>query len=78
MIKYFIIIASFIFFVFIYYLTKKTPKRYNSFIKFFLFLIILLPLFLFFTIKNINTDKTYISPKFDGEKIIPGHFNEEN
>ena len=27
---------------------------------------------------NDDSEKFYNPPKFDGEKIIPGHFNEKN
>ena len=38
---------------------------------------ILIPLCIYLSIKNTNIDKKYIPPKFDGEKIIPGYFDEK-
>ena len=32
----------------------------------------------FFVLKKDNIDKLYFPPKFDGEKVIPGYFDEKN
>ena len=32
----------------------------------------------FFVLKKDNSDKLYFPPKFDGEKVIPGYFDEKN
>tara|TARA_B100001741_G_C16093952_1_gene387882 strand:+ start:361 stop:534 length:174 start_codon:yes stop_codon:yes gene_type:complete len=32
----------------------------------------------FFLLENDKIDKSYFPPKFDGEKVIPGYFDEKN
>ena len=34
--------------------------------------------YLFLSINNVNTEKKYMPPAFDGEKIVPGYFYEKN
>ena len=37
---------------------------------------IIFSLVIFFITSDKNPSKKYISPKYDGEKITPGHFDE--
>ena len=62
----------------LYSLSKRLGKKTAmiSFVLFFLFLVSLTSKFIF--IKNDKSEKNYFPPKFDGEKIIPGYFNEKN
>ncbi len=46
------------------------------FVNFSLILTILLFLVIFFIKSDKNISKQYNPPKFDGEKLIPGYFNE--
>ena len=62
----------------IYYLTKKMPSIYSLYIKFFLLILLAILVFLFLSINNVNTEKKYMPPAFDGEKIVPGYFYEKN
>ena len=78
MIKYFIILSVFILIISIYYLTKKMPSIYSLYIKFFLLILLAILVFLFLSINNVNTEKKYMPPAFDGEKIVPGYFYEKN
>ncbi len=69
-----IIVALFVSYVFI-----KKIKTKNSFILVFVISIIIL-IFLCIMVFRDNKDINliYSPPKYDGEKIIPGHFYEKN
>jgi hypothetical protein len=54
---------------------KKISKK-MIFVNFSLILTILLFLVIFFIKSDKNISKQYNPPKFDGEKLIPGYFNE--
>ena len=55
--------------------TKKISKK-MIFVNFGLILTILLFLVIFFIKSDKNISKQYNPPKFDGENLIPGYFNE--
>ena len=41
-------------------------------------MLLAIPILIYLNIDNLNLNKKYIPPKFDGKRIIPGHFNEKN
>ena len=72
----FLLVLTFVFLV--YFFLNKSKKSS-------LFLLITISTLLiffitgaFFLLNKDKTEKIYISPKFDGEKIIPGYFDEKN
>ena len=69
----FIILVCFVLAIFIS--TKKISKK-MIFVNFGLILTILLFLVIFFIKSDKNISKQYNPPKFDGENLIPGNFNE--
>ena len=61
----------------IYYFSKQSEKGFFiSFVLAFVIVFILTGAVLF--LKNDRSEKIYISPKFDGEKVIPGYFDEKD
>ncbi|MBC33619.1 MAG: hypothetical protein CMN01_03220 [Rickettsiales bacterium] len=71
----FLIVIFFIFFLFLLYLSTKINSDYiRSFNFLIIFVILSSILFLCLSEQNNNTEKKYISPKFDGERIKPGFF----
>ena len=54
---------------------KKISKK-MIFVNFGLIMTILLFLVIFFIKSDKNISKQYNPPKFDGENLIPGYFNE--
>tara|TARA_A100001037_G_C14727747_1_gene447416 strand:+ start:387 stop:578 length:192 start_codon:yes stop_codon:yes gene_type:complete len=61
----------------IFFLSKKLGKRIVAINYLAIFIISLILLLIFSTNEN-NTMKKYISPSYDGEKILPGYFDNEN
>ncbi len=78
MIKYFIILLVSILLILIYIISKRIKKRHKIYLNIFIMMLLLIPILIYFSTDNININKKYIPPKFDGKKIIPGHFNEKN
>ena len=75
MVKVLIFIFALLIFVSIFFFTKKISKRSSLLNLVFIFLIFLS--LVFFFINNTNElEKKYYPPKFDGEVIIPGYFDE--
>ena len=77
MIKVLILILSIIFFLVTFYLSNKWGKKIVP-LNYFLILIILTILISLFFINKDTKIQKYIAPSYDGEKIIPGYFDEEN
>ena len=77
MIKVLISILTIIFFLLILFLSRKLGKQTVAINYFFILIILMILLFIFF-IDNDNTMNKYISPSYDGEKVMPGYFYEEN
>ena len=78
MIKYFIILLVTILLTSLYVISKKITKRYKIYLIILIIILFSIPTFVYFTSNNLNINKKYIPPKFDGKQIIPGHFNEKN
>ena len=75
MVKVLIFIFALLIFVIILFFTKKISKKSTYFNLAFVFLIFL-GLVLFFINNKNETNKRYYPPKFDGEVVIPGYFDE--
>ena len=61
----------------IIYIAKQSPQRFV--IQLLIWVIIFLGIFglvAFFLINKVETKKKYYPPKFDGEVVIPGYFDE--
>tara|TARA_B100001059_G_C17275186_1_gene305536 strand:- start:102 stop:338 length:237 start_codon:yes stop_codon:yes gene_type:complete len=78
MIKYFIILLVTIVLVFSYVLSNRIPKKYKIYLNLAIIILFSIPIFIYLTTENLNIDKSYNPPKFDGEQIIPGYFDEKN
>ncbi len=78
MIKAFIFLIFFLLvFLFYSYFTKKKKTSFRISIVLLFGMIAILSI-AFFVLKKDNSDKLYFPPKFDGEKVIPGYFDEKN
>ena len=69
------IVLSFVIYKLAIFKTQK-KRNYLFVINIIFILSIILFIILFFLNSNINIDKQYNSPKYDGEKIVPGFFGE--
>jgi hypothetical protein len=69
----FIIILSFILLIFIF--SKKLGNKF-LFLNYFLIFCIILFFVIFFLRNEKDNKKNYIPPTFDGDKIVPGYFDE--
>ena len=78
MIKYFIILLVTILLIFCLRYFKKITKRHKIYLNIFIIILFSIPILIYLTTNNLNINKKYIPPKFDGKQIIPGHFNEKN
>ncbi len=78
MIKYFIILLVTIFLISLFVISKKITKRHKIYLNIFIIILLSIPILIYLTNNNLNINKKYISPKFDGKQIIPGHFDEKN
>ena len=78
MIKYFIILLVTILLISVYVISKRITKKHKIYLNIFIIILLSIPILIYFTTNNLNINKTYIPPKFDGKQIIPGHFNEKN
>ena len=55
-----------------------SPKMYKINLNLILIILFSILIFFYMTTDNLNIDKKYIPPKFDGKEIIPGYFDEKN
>ena len=78
MIKYFIILLVTTLLILLYVISKKITKKYKIYLNILIILLFSIPILIYLTTNNLNINKKYIPPKFDGKQIIPGHFNEKN
>ena len=78
MIKYFIILLVLIALISSYAFSKKISKKYKIYFNIIFIILFIIPILIYFTTENLNIDKKYIPPKFDGKQIIPGYFDEKN
>lgn len=78
MIKYFIILLVSILLIFVYIVSKRITKKHKIYINVFIIILFSIPILIYLTTNNLNINKKYIPPKFDGKQIIPGHFNEKD
>ena len=75
MVKVLIFIFVLLIFLTIFLSTKKISKKY-VYLNFAFVFLIFLGLLFFFTTHKIEPNKRYYPPKFDGENLIPGYFDE--
>ena len=78
MIKYFIILLVSILLISFFITSKKITKKYRTYFNIFIIILFSIPILIYLTTENLNINKKYYPPKFDGKQIIPGHFNEKN
>ena len=78
MIKYFIILLVIILLISLYVISKRITKKHTIYLNIFIIILLSIPVLIYLSTNNLNINKKYIPPKFDGKKIIPGHFNEKN
>ena len=78
MIKYFIILLVTILLISLYVIPKRLAKKHTIYLNIFVIILLSIPVLIYLTTNNLNINKKYIPPKFDGKKIIPGYFNEKN
>ena len=78
MIKYFIILLVSILLIFFFITSKRITKKHKIYLNIFIIILFSIPILIYLTTENLNINKKYYSPKFDGKQIIPGHFNEKN
>ena len=78
MIKYFIILLVTILLISFYVISKRITKKHTIYLNIFIIILLSIPVLIYLSTNNLNINKKYIPPKFDGKKIIPGHFNEKN
>ena len=78
MIKYFIILLVTILLIFFMLFQKELQRRHKIYLNIFIIILFSIPILIYLTTNNLNINKKYIPPKFDGKQIIPGHFNEKN
>ena len=78
MIKYFIILLVTILLISFYVISKRITKKHTIYLNIFIIILLSIPVLIYLSTNNLNINKKYIPPKFDGKKIIPGHFNENN
>ena len=76
MIKYFIILLVIILLISFYVISKRITKKHKIYLNIFIIILLSIPVLIYLSTNNLNINK-YIPPKFDGKKIIPGHFNEK-
>lgn len=69
-------VLIFIILLFITILIFVYSKKFGNKVKFINAIIVILMsiILIFFLLQDKNIKKKYVSPRFDGEKIIPGHF----
>ena len=75
MVKVLIFIFVLLIFLTIFLSTKKISKK-SVYLNFAFVFLIFLGVFFFFTTHKIEPNKKYYPPKFDGENLIPGYFDE--
>ncbi len=75
MVKVLIFVIILLIFFLIFFFTKKVNKK-SIYLNLVLLFLIFLGLVAFFLINKVETKKNYYPPKFDGEVIIPGYFDE--
>ena len=78
MIKYFIILLVSVLLIFFFTISKRITKKHKIYINFLIIILLTIPILIYLTTENLNINKKYNPPKFDGKQIIPGHFNEKN
>ncbi len=71
------LILTFVIFVF-YSFSKKLNKITVMLSFLFLLIIFVITLSAFLFIENDKDDKNYVPPYYDGNKVVPGYFNEKN
>ena len=78
MIKYFIILLVTIFLISLYVISNRITNKHKIYLNIFIIILFSIPILIYLTNNNLNINKKYIPPKFDGKQIIPGHFDEKN
>mgnify|MGYP001310166349 FL=1 len=78
MIKALIFLSVILFVFFLFFLSSKF-KRKTLILSLSILIIVMSVLTLaLFVLENNSEEKLYIPPKYDGEKVIPGFFDEKN
>ena len=75
MVKVLIFVFTLLIFLIVFFFTKKINKK-SIYLNLVLLFLIFLGLVAFFLINKVETKKKYYPPKFDGEVVIPGYFDE--
>ena len=75
MVKVLISIFAIIIFITIYFFSKKISKK-STYLSLVFVSLIFLGLVIFFVANKNESKKKYYPPKFDGEVVIPGYFDE--
>ena len=75
MVKVLIFVFTLLFFLIVFLFRKKVNKK-SVYLNLVLLFLIFLGLVAFFLKNKVETKKKYYPPKFDGEVVIPGYFDE--
>ena len=75
MIKVLIFVITLLIFFIVLFFTKKVSKK-SLYLNLVLVFLIFLGLVAFFLNNRVENKKKYYPPKFDGEVVIPGYFDE--
>ena len=78
MIKALIFLIIFFLVFFVYSVLMKSKKFSFKFLILILMILSLSLILAFLILENDKVEKFYFPPKFDGEKIVPGYFDEKN
>jgi len=74
-VKVLIFVITLLIFFIIFFFTKKISKK-SVYLNLVLVFLIFLGLVTFFLNNGVENKKKYHPPKFDGEIVIPGYFDE--
>ena len=75
MVKVLIFVFTLLIFLIVFLFKKKVNKK-SVYLNLVLLFLIFLGLVAFFLNNKVETKKKYYPPKFDGEVVIPGYFDE--
>ncbi|MEE2694915.1 MAG: hypothetical protein VX976_01010 [Pseudomonadota bacterium] len=78
MIKALIFVLLFFLLLLIYIFSKNIEKKTITLTYIIIASIVLILTLAFILLDNDGLEKSYISPSFDGKRVIPGYFHEKN
>lgn len=78
MIKALIFLLTIVIIFSLYFFSKRLGKKAILISYIILFSVLIAFSSVFFLLDDKKSEKIYFPPKFDGEKIIPGYFDEKN